>query len=186
MSWESAETKHTCPCENGTYTVIDSSNDWGQYELAWKMDCPECKKNYSLYTYSYYRSGLHNQGHRWIKTAVYEQAMELQNDARDSKDKAVDLARERYFNTLIERFSTSSKKAIWEVLQQNIRWYKSLGTFYKHTKGQEKHEYLGDLFNVSELEAILKIVGVDDDEIANLLRASDQLEVKAKDLLHAN
>lgn len=94
------------------------------------------------------------------------------------------LAKERYLPVLEEMFSKSSKKAIWQVLNENIKWYKSLGTFYKHTKNQDKHEYLAELFDHSDLLSVLKITNAEDKDIEKLLKDSSALESKSKALLH--
>jgi hypothetical protein len=85
---------------------------------------------------------------------------------------------------LEEKFSNSSKKAIWEALSANIKWYKSLGTFYKHTKNQEKQQYLSELFQNSDLLSVLKVADVEDEEVERLISDSSALESEAKSLLH--
>ena len=184
MSWDSTETQKSCPCGTGTYTVIDRSDDWGRFETNWRMDCPICSKKYSLYTYAYYNSGLREQGHKWVETTIYNEAMKLNKMAKDTKRKAVLLAKERYLPVLEEMFRKSSKKAIWKALSENIKWYKSLGTFYKHTKNQDKREYLGELFHQAELMSVLRIAHVEDDDIKKLLRDSSSHESESKALLH--
>lgn len=184
MSWESNETKKPCPCGAGTYTVINRSDDWGRFETSWKMDCPICSKKYSLYTYDYYRSGLREQGHKWIEKEIYDKALDLTTKANAAKKDALRLAKERYLPVLEKKFSKSSKKEIWEELNANIKWYKSLGTFYKHTKGQEKRQYLSELFRDSDLASVLKVANVDDKEVESLLSNSSALESEAKALLH--
>lgn len=184
MSWESTETQKPCPCGNSTYTVIDRSDDWGRFETNWRMDCPICSKKYSLYTYDYYNSGLHAQSHKWVETEIYTKSMELKRKAEAAKKEAVRLAKERYLSVLEEIFRKSSKKAIWQVLNENIKWYKSLGTFYKHTKNQEKREYLGELFNHSDLLSVLKIANAKDKNIESLLTDSSDMESESNALLH--
>ena len=184
MSWDSTETQKTCPCGAGTYTVIDRSDDWGRFETSWRMDCAICRAKYSLYTYDYCDSGLRGQGHKWVETTIYNESVKLSEKALAAKSDAVRLAKERYLPVLEEMFSKSSKKAIWQVLNENIKWYKSLGTFYKHTKNQEKHEYLAELFDHSDLLSVLKIANTEDKDIEKLLKDSSELESKSKALLY--
>ncbi len=184
MSWESNETKKPCPCGAGTYTVIDRSDDWGRFETSWRMDCPICSNTYSLYTYDYYNSGLREQGHKWVQTEIYDRSIELKRRAKATKEAAVCLSKERYLPVLEEVFRKSSKKAIWQALNANIKWYKSLGTFYKHTKNQEKREYLSELFNHSDLASVLKVANAKDEEVERLLSNSSALESEAEALLH--
>lgn len=186
MSWEYSEATHVCPCGKGTYTEITGSNDWGQSSSAWKMDCPSCKLNYALYTYEYYRHGMRSGGHRWIKKQSYDKAMELLNQAEQLKDRAVTLARSRHLDALVAQFENSSKKAVWEALHANIKSYKSLGTFYQHTKGKNKREYLAELFSDHYLSDVFKIIRVSDEEIQELKTQEKNLEKEAETLLHGN
>lgn len=186
MSWEYSETKHVCPCGKGTYTETTGSNDWGQSSSAWKMDCPSCKLNHALHTYEYFRHGMRSEGHRWIKKQSYDKATELLNKAKHLKDRAVKLARSRYLNTLVAQFENSSKKAVWEALHANIKWYKSLGTFYQHTKGKSKREYLAEIFSDHHLNDVFKIIRVSDEEIHGLNAQVENLEKEAETLLHGN
>lgn len=183
MSWDSTEAQKICPCGASTYTVIDRSDDWGRFETSWRMDCQICSEKYSLYTYDYYNSGLHGQGHRWVKTTIYNESVKLSEKAVAAKSDAIRLAKERYLPVLEEVFREGSKKAIWQVLNKNIKWYKSLGTFYKHTKNQEKREYLAELFDHSDLLSMLKIANAEDKDIEKLLKDSSALESKSKALL---
>jgi hypothetical protein len=148
------------------------------------MDYPTCKAKYSLYTYDYYDSGLRGQGHKWVKTTIYNKSVKLNEKAVAAKNNAVQLAKERYLSVLEGIFKKSSKKAIWEVLNENIKCYKSLGTFYKHTKNQEKREYLAELFDHLDLLSVLKIANSEDKDIEKLLNDSSALESKSKALLH--
>ncbi len=186
MSWEYFETKHTCPCGNGTYTETTGSNDWGQNSSGWRMDCPSCKLNYTLYTYEYYRHGMRSEGYRWIKKPSYDKAMELLNKAERLKDRAISLAKSKYLDVLATQFENSSKKAVWEVLHANIKWYKSLGTFYQHTKGKNKREYLAELFNDHHLSDVLKIIRISDEEIQELKAEKENIEKEAETLLRGN
>lgn len=186
MSWEYSEKKHTCPCEKGTYTETTGSNDWNQHSNDWKMDCPSCKSNYALYTYEYYRHGMRSKGYRWIKKQNYDKAMEFQNKVKQLKDNTVTLAKVRYLDTLVLQFEKSSKKAVWEVLHANIKSYKSLVTFYKHTKGRSKNEYLAEIFSDYHLNDVFKIIQVSDTEIEKLKNQEKNLENEAEKLLNGN
>lgn len=111
---------------------------------------------------------MRSEGHRWIKKQNYDKAMDLLNKAKHLKDRAVTLARTKYLDALVAQFESSSKKAVWESLHANIKWYKSLGTFYQHTKGKNKREYLGELFSDHHLNDVFKIMRVSDEEIQEL------------------
>jgi hypothetical protein len=186
MSWEYSEAKHACPCGHGTYTETTGSNDWGQSSSGWKMDCPSCKLNYALYTYEYYRHGMRSEGYRWISKQSYDKAMELLSKVERLKNRAVTLASSRYFDTLVTQFENSSKKAVWEVLHANIKSFKSLGTFYQHTKGKNKREYLAELFSDHQLGDVFKIIRVSDEEIQKLRTQAKTLEKEAEQFLHGN
>lgn len=120
------------------------------------------------------------------KKQSYDKAMELLNKAKHLKDRTVTLARSRYLNTLVAQFEDSSKKAVWEALHANIKWYKSLGTFYQHTKGKNKREYLAELFSDHHLNDVFKIIRVSDEEIQGLNAQVENLEKEAETLLHGN
>ncbi len=72
---------------------------------------------------------------------------------------------------------------MWEALHQAIPYYKSLGTFYQHTKGQAESDYLAEVFSDRELKAVWDILGVHDAEIERLQKAAQSLSNKATDLL---
>lgn len=184
MSWDSTETKRPCPCGKGTFTIVDRSDDWGRSESHWKMDCPDCRKRYSLYTYGFYRSGLYEECHRWINKGKYDEARKLQEESKRTQKIAVELSVERHLSALMTLFDAMSKKAIWETLSKHIKPFKSLGTFYQHTKGKEKYEYLKELFYFSNLRALLQTAEADDGEIKELIEKSELLESRAKSLLH--
>lgn len=129
---------------------------------------------------------MRSEGYRWIKKQSYDKAMELLNKAKHLKDRAVTLARSRYLDTLVAQFEDSSKKAVWEALHANIKWYKSLGTFYQHTKGKNKREYLAELFSDHHLNDVFKIIRVSDEEIQGLNAGVENLEKEAETLLHGN
>ena len=129
---------------------------------------------------------MRSEGHRWIKKQSYDKATELLNKAKHLKDRAVKLARSRYLNTLVAQFENSSKKAVWEALHANIKWYKSLGTFYQHTKGKSKREYLAEIFSDHHLNDVFKIIRVSDEEIHGLNAQVENLEKEAETLLHGN
>lgn len=186
MSWEYSDRKYACPCGNGTYTETSGSNDWGQSSVTWKMDCASCELNYALYTYSYYKHGMHSEGHRWIKRRAYEKAMEFLEEAKILKNHSVELAKNRYLDVLVARFENSRKKTVWEVLHANIKWYKSLGTFYKHTKEMNKREYLGELFSDNHLEDVLKIANVKDKEIQEIITKKNNFKKEAENLLRGD
>lgn len=149
------------------------------------MDCPICIKKYSLHTYYYYESGLSEKGQKWIEKEIYEKSIALKNRAKALKENAIRLAKERYLPVLEDKFSRSNKKEVWESLKANIEGYKSLGTFYKHTKNQEKRLYLSKLFQDSDLASVMKVANAKDKEIERLLSDSTALNVEAEELLHS-
>lgn len=184
MSWDSTETKRPCPCGRGTYTIVDRSDDWSRFESHWKMDCLDCKENYSLHTYGYYHSGLYEEGHRWVEKGTYDEAQKLQKESKRIQNIAVDLSVDRCLPAFMDLFDAKSKKAIWERLSQYIKPFKSLGTFYQHTKGKEKYEYLKELFCFSHLLALMQAAEVEDNEIKELINKAESLESRANGLLH--
>lgn len=147
------------------------------------MDCPSCKLNYALHTYSYYSHGMSSEGHRWIKRPSYNKAMELLENAKESKDSAIALAKTRYLGVLVAQFENHSKKAIWEVLHTNIKSYKSLVTFYQHTKGMDRTDFLSKLFNGHDLDGVMNIINVNDQEIQELRAKGGSCEKEAESLL---
>ncbi len=61
--------------------------------------------------------------------------------------------------------------------------YKSLGTFYQHTKGRTQADYLQQEFSHRTFVAVSKILGVQDKEIEQLQRESRGLSDQAEALL---
>lgn len=127
-----------------------------------------------------------SEGHRWIKKQSYDKAMKLLNQAEQLKARAVTLARSRYLDALVAQFENSSKKAMWEALHANIKSYESLGTFYQHTKGKNKREYLAEIFSDHHLSEVFKIIRVSDEEIQGLNAQEKNIEKEAETLLHGN
>jgi hypothetical protein len=112
--------------------------------------------------------------------------MGLLNESKHLKDRAITLARSRYLDALAAKFENSSKKAVRESLHANINGYKSLGTFYQHTKDRERHEYISELFTDHRLSDLFKILRISDGEIQEQNAQAKNHKNDAEILLRGN
>lgn len=184
MSWDSYETKKTCPCGVGTYTVVDRSNDWGQSDSQWVMDCPSCKMRYALHSFDIYPHGLHAIGHRWVLREDFELASNLKAQAESLMRLALERARERYLKNVCDYFSKMPKKKVWEKINSLIISYKSLGTFYRQTKGILLADYLSEeVFSESNISVVWFVLSHCDKEIEDILKDASALKEKSRGLL---
>jgi len=186
VSWDSFESKETCPCGRGTYRVVLSSNDWGQSRTEWHMDCRSCKSAYSLHTFEYYSNGLRDEGHAWVRTGPYKEAKQLEREALAVKEQALALAKKKHLGSIVARLDGISKKRIWSAIHAAVPNYKSLGTFYLHTKGMVTREIASTLFSDFELQAVWKLLGVQDKEVTQMLASAASLQKKSEVLLRTN
>lgn len=98
-------------------------------------------------------------------------------------DQALTLAKKRYLKLLIAHFAGVPKKQIWATLHGAIPYYKSLGTFYSHTKGKSEASYFAEIFSEYKMKAVWKILDIQDDEINHLQDTAESLSNKAENLL---
>jgi hypothetical protein len=186
MSWEemSAE-QRACPCGQGVFTIRRYMDDWNRVEDRWAMNCPRCTKEYTLDSFSYYHSGLHQVGYRWVVTVKFKQAQSLRKEAEQLKARAFDAAKRRYLSRWLSRFEGQTKKDVWTRLTANGEQYPSLGTFYKHLRDGGQTRYLTDYF-AAHLETALALIGVADTEIRALLSRAKDTDAEADRCLAPN
>ena len=147
------------------------------------MNCLSCHERYALHTFNCYPNGLHSEGFRWVLKERYERAQMLLRESDALKNRALEVARQRYLSGFLKRFDGASKKTVWTSLLLAIPYYKSLGTFYQHTKGCAQAEYLQQEFSHHTFVVVSKILGVQDKELEDLQRESRGLSDQAETLL---
>lgn len=183
MSYDSISSKHTCPCGKGTYTEIEKFNDWSQCDSNWIMDCTDCSSMYRLHTYSKPNSILYERCQRWIKNSTFEKAEFLMAQSNNLQIEVVELSVQQYLPTLCLLFEGMTKKEIWKILHKNIKPFKGLSQFYKDINGRSNSEYLHNLFTFYNIPFILKILNENNPEIEDLINKSNELNLKARNIL---
>lgn len=147
------------------------------------MDCPNCKINYRLYKFIYYRDAMPETGHRWVRKENYDRAIGMNTRCEQLRDAAVSNAKARYLKKAVQDWSELSKKELWIRLKKGLRQFSALGTFYKHTNGMERYDYIADLFQYNQLAELLTAIGVKDQEILDQLEEATRLQKDADKLL---
>jgi hypothetical protein len=147
------------------------------------MDCPDCLINYELYSFEYHDKSVACEGFRWIRKELYKEAGKLRQESNLLLERAINTAKKRYLIKWISHFDDKSKKSIWTELNLNMKWFPSLGTFYKHTKGEEPSEFLSTYFCENHLADIFNILNIEDDEIPQIFDRANLLQNKADYLL---
>jgi len=158
MSWEEDfRNRYPCPCGKGEYEEIHYSDDWGRTETRYVMLCPSCKEKY-VYDHTVIPGHPGDEIERgWVLKSV----LEAEHKHRKSVEEK---AKTLYFKLWKKKFkSLRTKKQMWEILTLNGKYYPSLGTFYKHTKGytqEEMTKYIDGFFNYHDLKRVFEVCGV--------------------------
>jgi len=73
MSWEDTGIKYyKCPCSQGTYSIVSSSDDWNRYDERWVMDCVICRDEYRCFSFWENDSGLEVEVKYWIRKETFD------------------------------------------------------------------------------------------------------------------
>lgn len=161
MSWEEiSRRRYPCPCGEGEYEEVHYSDDWRRSETHHEMLCPKCKESY---VYDHTVIGGH-PGDEIERGWVLKSVLEAKEKHRKSIEEKV---KRLYFEFWAVKFrDLKSKKQIWKVLTLNGKYYPSLGTFYKHTKGytqEEMMKYIDGFFNYHNLKQVFEVCGIEPD-----------------------
>ncbi|CAE6899508.1 hypothetical protein [Paraburkholderia domus] len=157
MSWEQISTEtRPCPCGNGTVTITTEMDDWNRYRESKAIDCPSCRATQHALDSA-------REQHIARKTASVAQAHAL--------------AASRYLDQWLALFEGKSKKSCRDTLFKTDK-YPAMGTFYKHVEQSGSlHKYLEAEFH-RDFEAALRLLGVNDAEIAALFEQSPSPSLK--------
>lgn len=154
MSWAVMQTQTgPCACGVGTETYTLEMDDWNRTRSATEIHCPECKEK-------------------------RERELEADRRREERRDellrRAQELAAERYGVQWPNLFSGMTKKAAWQKYTDGVG-YPALGTFYQHIKhAGSLSKHLGWCLT-SDLERCLSVLGINDAEIAELLKERKHL-----------
>lgn len=154
MSWEVMQTTTgPCACGAGTQTYTLEMDDWNRTRSATEIQCPVCSEN-------------------------REHEIEADRKRDERRDwllrRAQELATERYRTRWLELFTGMTRKTAWQRYTGGTG-YPALGTFYQHIKhagGLSQHL---EWCLTGDLERCLKILGIEDAEINELLKERAQL-----------
>lgn len=154
MSWEVMQTTTgPCACGAGTETYTVEMDDWSRTRSATEIHCPVCREK-------------------------REQEAEADRKREDRRDRlllrAQQLATERYRARWLELFTDMTKKAAWQRYTGGTG-YPALGTFYQHVKHAGGLRQYLEWCLTSDLERCLKILGIEDADIKELLKQRAQL-----------
>jgi len=150
------------------------------------MDCAPCQRTYALHSAERYWNGIRGEEHVWVLSGPYGEAKELDRKARGLKRQSLDLARTRHLGSLRARLDALSKKEVWVAISSVVPNYKSLQTFYLHTKGKSTRQIAGDLFSEHELPGVWKLLGIQDKQVTKLLSSAESLLSQAETLIRDN
>lgn len=187
MSWEEMSVdKHPCPCGKGTYSVTHRMDDWNRSDSSMQMDCEECRVTFVLFSESQNRGGIPHTVQFWISKATEVEYGHMRATAVSDRTKAKELRTQRYLPRWKALFEGKNKKQAWGILTNNGERYPALGTFYLHTKEEGLVEYIERHFKDADERAfneILKLLGVEDVEVAGLMERAATTEQEAHDLV---
>ncbi len=187
MSWEEMSVeKHPCPCGKGTYSVTLRMDDWHRTAKSMKMDCEDCRGQYVIHTENSHRSGLPHVVQFWISKDVAAEHDRLLEEARTARSKIVNLRTQRHLPKWLALFGNKNKKQAWALLTNKGDRYPALGTFYQHTKEEGLPQYLERHFRNADDSAfneMLNLLGVEDAELAGLMKRAAMIEQEAHDLI---
>ena len=155
MSWEERRRRRLpCPCGKGEVEETDFSDDWNRFETRREVLCQDCRERYV-----YDSSVIHgNPGDEVERGWVLKSTLEAERREAASREKDL---RARYYAAWKSRFKDfRNKKDFWKILTVNGRFYPSLQTFYKHTKGFSEaklQNYVDSFFRYSDKNRIVAI-----------------------------
>ena len=161
LSWEEDFLrKYPCPCGKGEYEYISYSNDWGSTRTEHTMLCSECREKYVYSSTVVYGHPGNEVERGWVLKSTIE--------AEEKRIKELMVkVHELYFELWKSKFmDLKTKKNIWEILTFKGKYYPSLGTFYRHTKGYTREKllnYIDSFFNKHSLNRIFEICDVKPD-----------------------
>lgn len=158
-------------------------DDWNRTRSERTMNCAHCAKEYVLHEYQAYDSGIPYTAARWVRASAYNEFQKLNKEAESLKQRANDLAEERYLSKWLSIFDGKSKKTVWEILTESGKHYPALGTFYKHVRGESLGSYLKRQFRQDTAKA-LSLLGVTDAEIKQMWNDAKQKIDAAERIFH--
>lgn len=53
------------------------------------MNCPDCKRNFQLFEFTFYRDGIAETGFRWVKREIYDRAVAMEARAERLEESCV-------------------------------------------------------------------------------------------------
>ncbi len=187
MSWEEMSVdKHPCPCGRGTFSVAHRMDDWNRSDTSMRMDCQDCRDGYVIYSEKSYRSGMPRVVQFWISKEISVEYDKLSNEAKALRAQEKSLRTQRHLSAWLALFTGKNKKQSWELLTNNGEKYPALGTFYQHTKDEGLTAYLERHFKNADdhsFSEILKLLHVEDAELAGMLERATIIEQEAHDLV---
>lgn len=171
MSWqEDFRNSYPCPCGEGQYIAIASSDDWNRSKTEYKMLCPKCKELYE-YSKENVRKGC-IPGHEIERGGVLKSVLEAKQAKHMSelkleregylkrekvRKKILNKVKELYFKTWTEKFEAlKTKKTIHNLLNYNGSYEAFCQETRKYTRA-ELLEYVNTFFIYKNLKQIFKV-----------------------------
>jgi hypothetical protein len=154
MSWEVMQTgTRPCECGSGTETYTFEIDNWNRSRSSTEIHCPNCRQ----------KAERESEADRKREERRYWLLCSAQQ-----------LATDRYSTRWLKLFAGKTKKAAWQRYTGG-NGYPSLGTFYQHVKhAGSLDKYLAECLT-SDLEGSLRVLGIEDGEIKELLKEREQL-----------
>jgi hypothetical protein len=177
MSWEDDRVeKRPCPCDKGHYTVTYRSNDWGQHDERWSMDCSQCRKTHGLYQYIINWKGMHERYSVWAPTQDLRELDELRKALEQQQIGIATHLKTQYEDRWIEHFAGKSKKATWAELTDEGSSYPQLSTFYNHARHYGLESILKGYLRYDQANAVSRILRLDDPDLTSRVAQTCDLE----------
>lgn len=67
MSWEiDGQTRHSCPCGQGTWVEVRESDDWGRSRSSASIECPVCQRTHRMKEVHGDRKGMPTVSYRVV------------------------------------------------------------------------------------------------------------------------
>jgi hypothetical protein len=155
----------------GRFTITYRSNDWGQHDEQWAMQCSRCKTTHGIYRHGYTdRKGIHAVDFLWAPKQHLRELADLEKTIRNQKDELATYLAKQYGARWLKHFEGASKKTTWAELTADDRNYPQLSTFYGHVRSDGLEHVLKGYLQYDKVETVTRILHPEDAELAARVR----------------
>lgn len=135
------------------------------------MQCLKCKATHGLHSRAYMdRHGMNVVDFMWAPNEQLRELRDLENTIREQKSELATYLEKQHGIRWINHFEGRTKKAIWAELTDNGQAYPQLSTFYNHVRGGGLDRVLKSYLRYEGIEAVTRILQLDDAVLASRTR----------------